>query len=218
MHIVSSPISAGRKRAAGVGIEQFHHPRPVGVGGRRRPRPTPERERLVAGLAGRVLELGSGDGVKLACYPPAVEEILLVEPDPFLRAASKAVVADLPATPARLLDGELTRFPAPDASCDAVVCALILCCSGRLAETFAEIRRVLRPGGELRFYEHQRPRSHLVALLSGLVTPLWSRAAGGCHPARDILAAMRRAGFAVESVERFAFRGFDHVVGVARPR
>jgi ubiquinone/menaquinone biosynthesis C-methylase UbiE len=122
------------------------------------------------------------------------------------------------ATPVRLLDGDLTRLPVRGASCDVVVCSLILCCSFQVAETFREIRRVLRPGGELRFYEHQRSSRWPVALLSGLVAPVWSRAAGGCHPARDILAEMERAGFGVEGVEWFAFRGFDHVVGVARPR
>ncbi|MEV6151909.1 class I SAM-dependent methyltransferase [Nonomuraea sp. NPDC052129] len=168
-------------------------------------------------ISGRVLEIGAGDGVKLTCYPPGVDEILLVEPDPFLRSAAKALAADLP-TPVRLLDGDLTRLPMPGTSCDVVVCSLILCCSSRVTETFREIRRVLRPGGELRFYEHQRSNRWPVALLSGLVTPIWSRAAGGCHPARDILAEMKQAGFGVESLDRFAFRGFDHVVGVARPR
>ncbi|WP_336203762.1 class I SAM-dependent methyltransferase [Nonomuraea sp. LPB2021202275-12-8] len=171
----------------------------------------------MAQLGGRVLEIGAGDGLKLTCYPPGVDEILLVEPDPFLRAAAKAVAADLP-TPVHLLDGGLTRLPSPDGSCDVVVCSLILCCSSRLAETFQEIRRVLRAGGELRFYEHQRSSRWPIALLSGLATPIWSRAAGGCHPARDILGAMERAGFGVGSSERFAFRGFDHVLGVARPR
>lgn len=87
-----------------------------------------------------------------------------------------------------------------------------------VAETFQEIRRVLRPGGEVRFYEHQRSNRWPLALLSGLMTPLRSRAAGGCHPARDILAEMEQAGFGVESLDRFAVRGFEHVVGVARPR
>ncbi|MEV0351483.1 methyltransferase domain-containing protein [Nonomuraea sp. NPDC050680] len=109
-------------------------------------------------------------------------------------------------------------MPVPDASCDVVVCSLILCCSSRVAETLREIRRVLRPGGELRFYEHQRSDRWPVALLSGLVTPIWSRAAGGCHPGRDILAEMEQAGFGAESLDRFVFGGFDHVVGVARPR
>ncbi|MFG1684278.1 class I SAM-dependent methyltransferase [Nonomuraea sp. NPDC049269] len=97
--------------------------------------------------------------------------------------AARAVAADL-SIPVRLLDGDLARLPVPDASCDVVVCSLILCCSSRVTGTFREIRSLLRPGGELRFYEHQRSNRWPVALLSGLVTPLWSRAADGCHPAR----------------------------------
>ncbi|MFG1706905.1 class I SAM-dependent methyltransferase [Nonomuraea sp. M3C6] len=196
----------------GSGMEQFHHPRPVCAGDR----PTPQRRRLLAGLAGRVVEIGAGDGVKLTCYPADVEEIVLVEADPFLRAAAKAVAASL-ATPARIIDGDLTRLPVPDASCDAVVCSLILCCAPRTAETLLEVRRVLRPGGELRFYEHQRSGRRVTALAGSLMTPLWSRVSGGCHPARDTVAAIQHAGFVVGSLDRFAFRHVTHVLGVARP-
>ncbi|MFE3453736.1 class I SAM-dependent methyltransferase [Nonomuraea sp. NPDC059194] len=194
-------------------MEQFHHPRPVRIGSR----PTPQRERLLGGLTGRVLEIGAGDGVKITCYPADVEEIVLVEGDPFLRAAAQ-LAADLVTTPVRVLDGGLTRLPVPDASCDAVVSSLVLCCSPSAIATLQEVRRVLRPGGELRFYEHQRPGNQVIAVCENLVSPLWSRALGGCHPARDTLAAIQHAGFAVHGVERFAFRRVSHVLGTARPR
>ncbi|GAA2212637.1 hypothetical protein GCM10009850_080990 [Nonomuraea monospora] len=200
------------RQSLAEGMEQFHHPRGVRNG----VTPTPQRGRLLAGLRGRVLELGAGDGVKLSCYPADVTEIVLVEPDPFLRAAARGV-ADRLATPVRILDGSLLALPVADGSCDAVVCSLVLCCSARVRETLAEVRRVLAPRGELRFYEHQRSGNPLVTLAERLVTPFWALAAGGCHPARDTLAAIRRAGFTVESAERFAFRHFEHVIGVARP-
>ncbi|MBF8188793.1 class I SAM-dependent methyltransferase [Nonomuraea sp. K274] len=196
----------------GTGMEQFHHPRPVCAGDR----PTAQRRRLLAGMSGRVMELGAGDGVKLTCYPGDVDEIVLVEADPFLRAAAKSVAVGV-TTPVRILDGDLARLPVPDASCDAVVCSLVLCCAPCPLETLSEVRRVLRPGGELRFYEHQRSDRPAVALAAGLLTPLWSRLAGGCHPARDTLAAVQRAGFVVNALDRFAFRHVGHILGVARP-
>ncbi|NRQ37526.1 class I SAM-dependent methyltransferase [Nonomuraea sp. NN258] len=204
------------ERHYGEGMEQFHHPRSVCAGRREGSAPTPRRRRLLDGLSGRVLEIGAGDGVKLICYPSSVEEIALVEPDPFLRAAAGGVAGSI-AVPVQILAGDLGSLPVADASCDAVVCSLVLCCARRLQETLREVRRVLAPGGELRFYEHQRSANPVVALAESLVTPVWSRAAGGCHPARDILAGLRQAGFVVESVDRFAFRHFDHVLGVARP-
>ncbi|MEU7900394.1 class I SAM-dependent methyltransferase [Nonomuraea sp. NPDC049152] len=201
------------RRLLGRGMEQFHHPRPVCVGGRS----TPQRERLLSGLTGRVLEIGAGDGVKVTCYPETVEEIVLVESDPFLRSAAR-LAADEVMIPVRILDGELTGLPVPDASFDAVVMSLVLCCSPSAMETLQEVRRVLRTGGQLHFYEHQRSGNQVIALCENLVSPLWSRALGGCHPARDTLAALQHAGFAVDGVERFAFRHVSHVLGTARPR
>ncbi|MEV4110011.1 class I SAM-dependent methyltransferase [Nonomuraea sp. NPDC049695] len=193
------------------GMEQFHHPRPVCSGSE----PSPQRRRLLAGLSGRVLEIGAGDGVKLTCYPESVDEIVLVEPDPFLRAAAKRIAEHL-STPVRILDGDLRHLPVEDASCQAVVCSLVLCCAARVQETLREVRRILVPDGELRFYEHQRSGNPAVTLLESLAAPLWSRAAGGCRPSRDTLAAIREAGFVIENLDRFAFRHFDHILGVAR--
>ncbi|MBF8193807.1 class I SAM-dependent methyltransferase [Nonomuraea sp. K274] len=201
----------------GGGMEQFHHPRPVCADREGGGEPTPQRRQLLAGLSGRVLEIGAGDGVKLSCYPAGVEEIVLVEADPFLRTAAQRVAADL-ATPILVMPGDLSRLPVDDASCDAVVCSLVLCCAPRTAEPLLEVRRVLAPGGELRFYEHQRSGKAALALAESLGTPLWSRASGGCHPARDIVDVIRQAGFVIESLDRFVFRRFSHVLGAARPR
>ncbi|WP_433348848.1 class I SAM-dependent methyltransferase [Microtetraspora malaysiensis] len=204
------------RRDLGRGMEQFHHPRPVCTGRGNASRPTWQRELLLAGLTGTVLEIGAGDGVKLACYPAGVEEIVLVEPDPFLRATAR-LAASAVATPSRILDGDPTRLPVPDASCDAVVCSLVLCRTPRPEATLGEVRRVLRPGGELRFYEHQCSDLSAVALAQKAMAPLWSRIAGGCDLSRDIVAALGRAGFAVERLDRFSFHHVTHVIGSARP-
>ncbi|WP_343948753.1 class I SAM-dependent methyltransferase [Nonomuraea longicatena] len=197
-------------RSLGRGIEQFHHPRPIYAGGW----PTPERVRLMAGLSGRVLEFGAGDGVKLTCYPAEVSEVVLVEADPFLRGTAEQVAARV-TVPVRVVGGSLTRVPAPDAAFDAVVTSLALCASPSAAKTLEEVRRVLRPGGELRFYEHQRSANQLLATCEKL---LWSRVLGGCHPASDCLAALDRAGFAIIGLDRLTYCHVSHVLGSARPR
>ena len=197
--------------ALGWGMEQFHHPRPVCVAPGM---PTPQRRWLMDGLRGRVLEIGAGDGVKLTCYPAEVEQIVLVEPDPFLRSTARGVGDGLE-VPVCVVEGEGGALPVRDASCDAVICSLVLCCASPAAETLAEIRRVLRPGGQLRFLEHQRSGRSALALAESLVGPLWARACGGCRPDRDTLGAIRGAGFTFERLEPFTYRAFSHALGIA---
>ncbi|MDF5755183.1 class I SAM-dependent methyltransferase [Spongiactinospora sp. TRM90649] len=168
------------------------------------------------GLAGRVIELGAGDGVKLLCYPEAVDEIILVEPDFYLRSAAQQVADTLPRT-VQIIDGTPAAVPLPDGSCDAVVCSLVLC-RAPVAQTLAEVRRLLRQGGQLRFYEHARSAVAPLALTQSLVSPLWALAGGGCHLDRVPLRAISAAGFAIERVDRRSFRGFSHVVGAATAR
>lgn len=156
-----------------------------------------------------------------AHYPPAVASVLAVEPDPYLRerAVQAAGEASVPVT---VVDGRADALPVGDASFDAAVYSLVLCSVPDLAAALAEARRVLRPGGELRFYEHVRSASRVVGVLEDAVTPLWRRSAGGCHPNRDTVAAIRNAGFVVGDVHRFGFSGaplapkLAHVLGTAR--
>ncbi|MCU1531548.1 MAG: SAM-dependent methyltransferase [Arthrobacter sp.] len=86
-----------------------------------------------------------------------------------------------------------------------VVTSLVLCSVADQAAVLAEIRRVLRPGGTLAFYEHVRSDHRLFAAAEDLLTPLWRRIAGGCHPNRDTLNAITAAGFTVQSHRRFGF-------------
>jgi hypothetical protein len=87
----------------------------------------------------------------------------------------------------------------------------------------AELRRVIRPGGELRFYEHVRAQDSGHARSQDRIDRLWPRFSGGCHPNRDTPAAIAAAGFEIETCERFTFRPFvllkaiePHVIGIAR--
>lgn len=85
----------------------------------------------------------------------------------------------------------------------------------------AEVVRVLRPGGLLLFYEHVRSAHRVLAAAEDLVTPLWSRAAGGCHPNRDTAATIAAANLTVQRLERFGFSVLPgnprlaHVLGAA---
>ncbi|MEJ7786777.1 MAG: class I SAM-dependent methyltransferase [Solirubrobacteraceae bacterium] len=180
------------------------------------------RRRLLAAVRGRVVEVGAGNGLNFAHYPPEVDEVVAVEPEAHLRslaeeAAARAQVA------VTVVDGAASRLPVDDASCDAAVASLVLCTVPDQALALAELRRVLRSGGELRFYEHVVAQDRRMARLQHAAdATFWPRVAGGCHAARDTGAAIAEAGFAVERQERFAFRpsaimpAVPHILGVAR--
>lgn len=114
------------------------------------------------------------------------------------------------------------RIPAEDASVDAAIACLVLCSVADQSGALAELHRVLRPGGELRFYEHVLSHERRIARRQRAVDRLfWPRAFGGCHTARDTPAAIAAAGFAVERQRRIQVGlrfvpAATHVLGRAR--
>ena len=179
------------------------------------------RRRMLAGLSGRVIELGAGDGRNFAEYPPEVTEVVAVEPEPYLRERATAVAARAP-VPVKVVGGIADRIPAEDASFDAGVASLVLCSVPDQGRALAELRRVIRPGGELRYYEHVVSTDPRRARIESLANHVWPRIAGGCNLNRETGAAIERAGFEMESCDRFGFSpGFPvpkiaHILGVAR--
>ncbi|HEX6500100.1 MAG TPA: class I SAM-dependent methyltransferase [Micromonosporaceae bacterium] len=162
------------------------------------------RTRLLAGLTGQVVEVGAGNGRNFRHYPPEVAGVLAIEPENILRAAATAAARSAP-VPVTVVDGHADALPAADATTDAVVAALVLCSVPDLRSALAEIMRVLRPGGQLRFYEHVRSRNPLFGWAEDLVVPVWTRVAAGCHPNRNTVSAIEAAGFVVDECERFGF-------------
>jgi SAM-dependent methyltransferase len=184
---------------------------------------TEHRRRLLEGLSGTVLELGAGHGLNFPHYPAAVTDVIAVEPEPTLRALATAAGASTP-VPVRVIGGVADDIPLDDGSVDAAVTSLVLCSVPDQDRALAELRRVLRPQGELRFYEHVIPQCQpkRVLLQAADRSGLWPRIAGGCHAARDTTAAIERAGFRIESSDRIMFAAsrfepsIPHILGTAR--
>lgn len=165
------------------------------------------RAYLAKDLSGTVLDLGAGTG---AMFPYFAESrgrtagltVHAVEPDPHMRrqadrrAAAEGIDVDV-------VEATADALPYPDATFDAVVASLVFCTLPDVDAALAEVARVLKPGGELRFFEHVRgggPYGHF----QDLIEPAWRMVAGGCHPNRNTEELFRSApAFELAAIERF---------------
>jgi ubiquinone/menaquinone biosynthesis C-methylase UbiE len=163
------------------------------------------RDRTLAGLSGRVIEIGAGNGMNFRYYPDAVTEVVAVEPENSLRALAESAAAIAPVE-VTVVAGHGDALPFDDASFDAAVVSLVLCSVPKPDHFLAEVRRVLIPGGQLRFFEHVRSSRRLLGAFQDMITPLWSAIGGGCHLNRDSRTAIEAAGFEIDEVDRFAYR------------
>jgi SAM-dependent methyltransferase len=153
------------------------------------------RDRLLAGLSGRVIEIGAGNGLNFAHYPSTVSEVVAIEPERLLRqlAVEAALRSDVPVD---VVPGAAEALPVKSEAFDAAVVSLVLCNVRDVPRTLAELRRVLRPGGTVRFFEHGKGGGRAMTYTQrGLDRTVWPRLNGGCHLARDPIAALRDAGF-----------------------
>jgi ubiquinone/menaquinone biosynthesis C-methylase UbiE len=155
------------------------------------------RRELLERASGRVIEIGAGTGANLAFYGPEVTELVLTEPEEPMarRLERKAAGAGLRAS---IVRAPAERLPFPDDSFDSAISTLVLCTVPDQSRALAEIRRVLRPGGQLLFLEHVRSEDPSVAKWQDRITPLWRRVGNGCHPNRTTAEAIRSSFAAVE--------------------
>lgn len=180
------------------------------------------RDRLLAGLSGRVLEVGCGNGVSFSRYPTTVEEVVALEPEAYLRQKARQAAGEAP-VPVRVLEGVASRLPFESSTFDAAIASLVLCSVPDLDLALAELRRVLKDGGELRFMEHVRADRPAKARAQRLLdrTGLWPLLGGGCHCSRRTPAAIAAAGFDLLELDTLAFGPSwwitnPHVRGAAR--
>jgi SAM-dependent methyltransferase len=180
------------------------------------------RRTLLAGLGGRVLEIGAGRGQNFPYYPAEVTRLIAVEPRQRrrgrARGAARRALVEIDIRP-----GTAEDLPGRDGEYDAAVASLVLCSVPDQRAALQGIGRVLRPGGELRYFEHvisDRPAlARLERLLDATLYPPLAR---GCHCGRDTGAAIRRAGFHVEREHLIAVReaqlgvSVRHILGTAR--
>lgn len=166
---------------------------------RREPQEIKElRAENLRGLTGHVLEVGAGIGSNFLLYPNTVTAVTALEPESRLRpqAEDAAAGAAIPVTVTAGVFEDLAvtgedRF-------DAVVCSLVLCSVSDPDRAAAQAFEVLKPGGEVRFFEHVAHDGALGPVQRAVDATFWPRLFGNCHTHRHTLAAIERAGFTIE--------------------
>lgn len=161
------------------------------------------RDDLLGDLKGVVLELGSGTGRNLPHYGPEVTELILTEPDRFMRdrTIGRLSEASIPKRYIHLIDAPADDLPIASESVDAVVATLVLCTVPHPETALAEVRRILRPGGRLMFIEHVAAKGPIGRFFQHMFSPVWWACAGRCHLTRDTADAIEAAGFHIEQLE-----------------
>ncbi|MBP2291317.1 class I SAM-dependent methyltransferase [Azospirillum rugosum] len=159
------------------------------------------RSRVVGGARGRVLEIGLGSGRNLPFYGATAGEVVGVDPSPELLAMARQAAAAAP-RPVTVVEQTAERLPFEDGSFDTVVVTWSLCSIPDPSAALREARRVLKPGGELRFVEHGLAPAPGVQRWQHRLTPLWSRCSGGCHLDRKMDDLIRAAGFRVTELTK----------------
>lgn len=182
------------------------------------------RQELLEGLSGRVIEVGAGNGLNFRHYPETTGEVVAVEPEAYLRRAAERAAGDAN-VPVSVREGVAEALPFSDGEFDAAVASLVLCSVVAPAKALTELRRVLKPEGELRFFEHVRAEAPRRAQLQAGLDRcgLWPLLAGGCHASRETVGAIEAAGFEIERIRRLQLGPSwtltnPVVLGVARSR
>lgn len=155
------------------------------------------RSENLAALSGRVLEVGAGTGTNFAFYPDTVREVVALEPETRLAPRAREAAATVP-VPVTVIESTIEALPDGEPF-DAVVCSLVLCSVDDPEGVLRQLNSVLKPGGELRYFEHVASSGWRGSVQRVADATVWPRIAGNCHTHRDTERAITGAGFSVEA-------------------
>ena len=175
----------------------------------------PERDQLLSRAKGVVLEVGAGTGTSFQCYQDDVSRVVALEPDAGVMQRAGSLLRRLPdmqRDKVKLMIADAMNIPLANNSVDTVVCFLVLCSVAKPEQALAEIYRVLKPGGQLLFFEHVLSDNVAVQRWQHRLNPFWHRCAGGCQLNRETEAIIAQAGFKLQAVRRYQHTAFPLLV------
>ncbi|MUL66756.1 SAM-dependent methyltransferase [Mycobacterium sp. CBMA 234] len=158
------------------------------------------RQENLAGLSGRVLEIGAGTGTNFAFYPDTVTEVVAVEPEVRLAPLAREAARKAP-VPVTVRTETVENFDSDDVF-DAVVCSLVLCSVDDPESVLRQMYSRLKPGGELRYFEHVASEGVRGRAQRFLDSTFWPKISGNCHAHRETEQSIVGAGFEVADARR----------------
>ncbi|MDX1410113.1 MAG: class I SAM-dependent methyltransferase [Saprospiraceae bacterium] len=167
-----------------------------------------QREKVIPLATGDVLEIGIGSGLNLPFYDPdLVRRVVGIDPVPEMWALNTVPLKTLPFT-VEYVKASASAIPADAGSFDSVVVTYTLCSIKNLTRSFAEIRRVMKPGAQFIFTEHGLSPDRQVRRWQNGVNPLWKQLTGGCNLNRDIPALLTDHGFRLNQLDTMYIPGW----------
>jgi ubiquinone/menaquinone biosynthesis C-methylase UbiE len=161
------------------------------------------RQSLLEAASGDVLEIGGGTGANLPFYRPEAGSLTITEPETaMVRRLERRAREQAPQ--AKILRAPAEDLPFEDRTFDTVVSTLVLCGVSDQPRALRQLRRVLRPGGQLLFIEHVRSGDPRLARHQDRMNWMCQLVVC-CDCNRPTLTSIEEAGFTVTDVEHLTF-------------
>jgi len=167
-----------------------------------------QRKKVVPRARGRVLEIGVGSGLNFQFYDPSsVQYIFGLDPSDQMQKVAEKRAMKIPID-VGFIDLSGDEIPLDSKSVDTVLVTYTLCTIENVLQALGEMRRVLKPKGELIFCEHGLAPDGDVRRWQNRVNPVWKQMAGGCRLNRPIPTLIEQGGFTINKIETMYIPGW----------
>ena len=167
-----------------------------------------DRSEILSHLSGHVLEVGIGTGANLPFYPASVDKVTGIDLEaPLLKRCQRNWTNLGPQKMQLELSlGNAEELPFPSHSFDAILSCLVFCSISSAEKAAEELFRLLKPGGQLIFFEHILDWDERTAKWQRRLNPIWGSLSCGCQLTSKTDEIFRKAGFQFQVLDKYYHR------------